>query len=64
MRRVKQICISIPAVWVPDLDQRAAERGISRSSFISQLIYESVRELSDEQELRDEQEEVLNRGEA
>lgn len=44
MRRVKQICISIPAEWVPDLDAAARKMGISRSSYISMLIYQSKKE--------------------
>ena len=42
MRRVKQICVSIPADWIPVLDARAAARGISRSSLVTQVIYDAI----------------------
>lgn len=42
MRRVRQICISIPADWIPELDARAAARGISRSSLVTQVIYDAI----------------------
>ena len=42
MRRVKQICISIPTEWIPDLDARAEARGISRSSLVTQLLYDAI----------------------
>lgn len=42
MRRVKQICISVPADWIPVLDQRAEARGISRSSLVTQVLYDAI----------------------
>lgn len=42
MRRVKQICISIPTDWIPELDARAEARGISRSSLVTQLLYDAI----------------------
>lgn len=37
-----QICISIPPEWVQELDARAKDRGISRSSLVSLLLYDAL----------------------
>ena len=42
MRRVKQICISVPADWIAVLDQRAEARGISRSSLVARVLYDAI----------------------
>lgn len=60
MRRVRQICISIPADWIPELDARAEARGISRSSLVSQLLYDALIARS----ANERREEVADDGEA
>lgn len=39
---MKQICISVPADWIPVLDQRAEARGISRSGLVTQVLYDAI----------------------
>ena len=60
MRRVKQICISVPADWIAVLDQRAEARGISRSSLVAQVLYDAIFSRS----ANERREEVQRHGEA
>lgn len=60
MRRVKQICISLPVEMLAELDVRAEARGISRSSLVSLLLHDLLRGQSANQR----REEVSDDGEA